>query len=238
MIKNRSKLQYNMINFEPQTHTYKNNNGEVYESVSQVLSKYKKPFDTDFFSRMVAKKRGVSQDVVKEEWKQNTENACSYGKDVHTVVENYLKNGTIDEQNIINEFQKVFPYKRIDVRSEIILWNDTHKIAGTSDIIIDVDDKFFDVLDIKTNKKFDFYNKYNETLLKPLEHLHNCKYSTYGIQLSLYAYMYAAMTGKKPRKLAVLYWNKVAFEIYHMPYMFWDVSVLLKHYSKQPAINN
>lgn len=227
-----------MINFDAITHTYTNDKGEVYQSVSQLLGKYKKPFDTEFYSSLIAKKRGISKDVVKEEWKQNTENACNFGKNVHSIVENYLKDGTIDDEFIISEFNKAFEYKLSNVKSEIILWNDDYKIAGMSDIIVDVNNDFFDVLDVKTNKKFDFHNKYGEALLKPLDHLQNCKYSTYSLQLSLYAYMYSKITGKKPRQLAILYWNKNSFEKYYTPYMFWEVSVLLKHYSKPPNINN
>ena len=220
-----------MINFDPKTHTYTNKDGKIYESVSQIIGKYKKPFDVDFFSKMTAKKRGVSPEVIKEEWKQNTENACSFGKDIHAVVENYIKTGKITDKEVIEQFQKVFDYKN-GIQSEIILWNDEFKIAGTSDIIVDLPNNMFDVLDVKTNKKFDFFNKYGETLLKPLEHLHNCKYTTYSVQLSLYAFMYSKISGRKPRQLAILYWNKSTFEKYNTPYMFWDVNVLLKHYSK------
>lgn len=230
-----------MINFDPKTHTYTNIYGEIYSSVSNVISLYKKPFDSEFFSKMTAKKRGVSPEVIREEWKKNTEEACDYGKEVHSVIEGYLKGvQTKTNSDILNSFCNVFPYKLRDVSSEKILWNDDFKIAGTSDIIVDVNDTFFDVLDIKTNKKFDFNNKYGELLLKPLDHLQNCKYNTYSIQLSLYAYMYSKLTNKRPRNLAILYWcrDSKTFQKYYTPYMFWEVSVLLKHYNSRPAINN
>ena len=221
-----------MIIFDAATHTYTNKQGVKYISISELIGLYKKPFDVEFFSRMVARKRGVSQDVIKDEWKKNTESACAFGKDVHATVENYIKNNVIDEAHIIEEFRKVFPYNKEVINSEHMLWNDDHKIAGTSDIIVDIGNDYFDVLDVKTNKKFDFFNKYGEYLLKPLDHLQNCKYNSYGIQLSLYAFMYSKKTGRKPRQLSVVYWNKTSFEKYYVPYMFWDVNVLLKHYSK------
>jgi len=225
-----------MINFDPVTHTYTNIDGVVYDSVSQLITKYKKPFDVEFYSRRVAKKRGISPDVVKEEWKKNTENACDFGKSIHSLVEEFIK-GNDKQDPIIDKFQSVFDYSS-GINSEIILYNHTHKLAGTSDIIVDIGDKFFDVLDVKTNKKFDFNNKYGDFLLQPLDHLQDCKYNSYSIQLSLYAYMYSKMTGRKPRNLYILYWNKTSFEKYVTPYMFWEVTVLLKHRSEHNVINN
>jgi hypothetical protein len=226
-----------VINFDPITHTYTNSKGEKYESASQLINIYKKPFDVDFFSKNIARKRGISPEAVKEEWKKNTDDACVFGTNVHSIIESYLKTGVDTGDSVITEFIKVFPYK-VGINSEKILWNDEYKIAGTSDIIVDVSSDCFDVLDVKTNKKFDFYNRFNECLLKPLDHLQNCKYSTYGLQLSLYAFMYSKITGKQPRQLAILYWNKVKFEKYYTPYMYWDINILLRHYTKQQVINN
>ena len=227
-----------MIIFDAASHTYTNKEGVKYISISELIGLYKKTFDVDFFSRMVAKKRGISQNVIKEEWKKNTESACAFGKDIHATVEDFIKEGKVDEEHIIEEFRKVFPYTKETINSEYQLYNHEFKIAGTSDIIIDIGSDFFDVLDVKTNKKFDFFNKYGEYMLKPLDHLQNCKYNSYGIQLSLYAFMYSKLTGRKPRQLSIVYWNKATFERYSVPYMFWDVNILLKHYSKPPTINN
>lgn len=225
-----------MINFDAETHTYTNENGEVYDSVSTVIGKYKKPFDAEQASFFVARKRGISQEAVKEEWRLNTEQACDFGSNIHKAIENYLTQYLIEEQDreMINAFQDVFPYDSKDVNSEIILYSDKFKIAGTSDIIVDIGTKYFDVLDIKTNKKFDFHNKYNEYMLTPLEHLTNCKYSGYSLQLSIYAYLYAEKTGKTPRSLSIIYWDreKKIFNRYYTPYMFWDTMVLLKHHLK------
>jgi intein/homing endonuclease len=60
-----------------------------------------------------------------------------------------------------------------------------------------------------TNRVFNFYNPYgHETLHKPFDHLQNCQWSIYTIQLSVYAYMYEMETGKKCRQIWVGYWDK------------------------------
>lgn len=220
-----------MVTFDANTHTYTNEHGEKYISVSTLLGEYKKPFDKEFFSRITAKKRGVSQDVVLKEWEQNTKNACDFGKVVHSIIEDYIKSGIIKDAEIVDAFKKVFIKKYVTIHSERILFSDKDKIAGTSDMIVDVNSDTFDVYDLKTNTKFDFDNKYNEYLLKPVHHLQNCKYNTYALQLSLYAYLYSLETGKKPRRLAIFYWDKKDFQVYNVPYMYWETVVLLKHYN-------
>ena len=67
-------------------------------------------------------------------------------------------------------------------------------------------------------------------MLEPLDHLSVCEHSTYTMQLSLYAYLYEQMTGKKCRKLVIYYLNKDKFVAYHGNYMKAEVKELLKHF--------
>jgi hypothetical protein len=41
-----------------------------------------------------------------------------------------------------------------------ILFSEEHELAGMSDLIVDIDDVYFDVLDHKTNRVFNFHNPY------------------------------------------------------------------------------
>jgi hypothetical protein len=224
-----------MVIFDPTNHTYKNpESGEFYKSVSTLLSQYKKPFDAKFFSKIVAKREGVSQQAILDKWDKNTQEACIKGKDIHSIIEGYIKNDAYDIENLslIDEFKKVFNKEEFKVfHSEKILFSDEHKVAGTSDCIADnIKGNTFDVYDFKTNKNFQFFNKYNEYLLKPLEHLQNCHFNVYALQLSLYAFLYSKMSGKSVRKLALYYYDDTKFNYINVPYMRWDIAVLLKHY--------
>ena len=81
---------------------------------------------------------------------------------------------------------------------ERIMFSQEYEIAGMSDLIIDIDDIWFDVADWKTNNIFNYYNPYGyETLHKPFDHLQNCQWSIYSIQLSVYALMYEMETGRR-----------------------------------------
>jgi len=225
-----------MVIFDETQHKYTNPlNNKVYISVSQLLKKYKEPFDSDFFASKVAKRDGKTKEQVLEEWNKNTLAACNKGTEIHNIFENYLNTGKVEKKNkkYIVELKKVFDkneYKKIN--SELILHNDTYEVAGTSDIVADVNDEYFDVLDFKTNKKFLFYSKYGKYLKHPLNNLQECQYNDYSLQLSLYAFLYSNQTNKKVRQISILYHDGSQFHRYPVPYLYWEVTALLNHYGK------
>ena len=92
-----------------------------------------------------------------------------------------------------------------------------------SDLIIDIDEVYFDVLDHKTNRVFNFFDPFgNKTLFKPFDHMQACHWSVYSLQLSVYAYMYELEFPKrKCRQIVVLYWDKekMTFEKIHIMYL-------------------
>jgi hypothetical protein len=92
----------------------------------------------------------------------------------------------------------------------------------------------FSVFDLKTNKKFNLYSPYAEYMLKPLTHLTVSEYTTYGLQLSLYAYMYQSMTGMKVNQLGVMYYERESkkFNYYPIPYMKNDIMKMLDYYAE------
>ena len=222
-----------MVIFDEGKHTYFNpDTKRFYISVSKLLSLYKEPFDKDYHANRVALREGVKKEDVINRWAKTTELACEKGINVHSIVEKYIKTGIVDDNALIDALSLVFnkkDYKRI--LSEEIVYNDTYEIAGTSDIICDVNNNLFDVYDFKTNKSFTFENKYNKCLKSPLQNLQQCHYNDYSLQLSLYAFLYGDLTNKKVRKISILYHDGNKFHRYPVPYMFWEVSALLKHYT-------
>jgi len=71
-----------------------------------------------------------------------------------------------------------------------------------------------------TNKKFNFFSPYGNTLLKPFEHLQECQYSVYSLQLSVYALMYEMETGKKCRQIWIGYWDRETLSFSKIPVMY------------------
>jgi len=222
-----------MVIFDEGKHTYFNpETKRFYISVSRLLALYKEPFDKDFHANRVALREGIKKEDVINRWAKTSEVACQKGVSVHSIVENYIKTGVVEDVDLIDALNVVFNKKGFKrVLSEEIVYNDTYEVAGMSDIICDVNDNVFDVYDFKTNKSFTFESKYNKWLKNPLQNLQQCHYNDYSLQLSLYAFLYGSLTNKKVRKISILYHDGNKFHNYPVPYMFWEVSALLKHYS-------
>jgi len=229
-----------MLVFDPIAHSYKNEfTGEIYMSASAVLSKFKKPFDADAVAERVAKKRKCTVAEVKAEWKQANDFSKEYGTEIHAAIEQYNKLGTYDIK-YVDLIQAYIDLDLIDSKRDTLLveqqvYNHEHKIAGTADIIRIKDKGGFSVFDFKTNKKFNMYSQYNDYLLSPVEHLPSCEYSNYALQLSLYAYMYQGITGRKINQLGIIYYDreKVKFTHYPVNYMKHEIVAMLEYLKKQ-----
>lgn len=226
-----------MVTFKEDTHQYFNEYGVEYKSGTGFLHLYDKEFDTVGVATKVAIKEGVSVDVILEKWKKNSEEACSYGTNIHLIMENYIKTGIrIPEHNLLyDSFDDITGDMRKwakSVHSEKMLWNDEYQIAGTADLIIDHNKDEFSVGDFKTNKAIHFCSDWGERMLNPISHLSSCNYNLYSLQLSLYAHMYSLLTGKRCRRIFLMHlkngiWNEITAN-----FMKYEIEVMLFHYKK------
>lgn len=230
------------IVFNEQQHSYTNTNtGERYLSATQLLSKFKKYFDKDKHSLRVAEREGVTQQEILERWEQMKDVSIVKGKNIHSLLENYIKKGQMDSgwSWLYNSFekQKELVHREYDtIYSEKLLYDDEFKIAGTCDVLIEKDDEF-SVIDFKTNKKLSTFSPFGEYLLYPIDFLQSCEYNVYALQLSLYAYMYEKIINKKVRSLNIFYLKDDKFIVYNTPYLKFEIKVMLNHY-KQNSINH
>lgn len=232
-----------MIAFDPVKHTYTNTDtNKVYLSVTKLLGKFKPIFEQEKMAQIVAYRRKISVEEVLAEWEKTKNDACDYGTNFHAILEEFNKEGTFEPENeaIIKEFQKTGSYKVSEgTLIEHCVYNHEFQVAGTADIIRPYGE-YFDVVDFKTNKNFTFQSKYDKFLLGPVSHLTECDYSIYALQLSMYAYFYERLTGRKARSLYILYFNreKVTFEKYIIPYLVNDIKNILISYASTPLITN
>lgn len=108
-----------MINFDSTTHTYTRNN-EKYTSVTTLLKQY----------NISADYSNIPTDVLQK--------AAQRGNATHKAIEDYIKTGTIDPNNVdLDNFIKYTVARGIDRTtsiSEEIIYDDTFKIAGTIDL--------------------------------------------------------------------------------------------------------
>ena len=234
------------INFNEITHTYTNiNTGERYISGTQLLSKYKPKFDTDKIAEQSAKKRGMTKEAVLKEWSDAANTATTKGTAIHETIESMLMHISekfhteyaVVAKKAIVEIEKNLG-NTSNITSEMLLWNDKLKIASQSDLVQRYTPPFaehevINVIDYKTNKTIDTYNKYNTYMLEPLNNLMECEYNVYSLQLSLYPYLLEKMYPQaKIGKLAIMWLNPHTEEwkTFAVPYMKYDVIRLLQDY--------
>lgn len=232
------------LEFDAKTHSYLNPfTKEIYISATQLLSKFKKPFDKEATSKRIAEREKVTQDVILARWKKMNDDSKVYGQTVHKVIEDYNKHGEVTPgyEELLDEY-KAFLIKHsllVDTQKSSLLveeklHNHNYKLAGTADMIRIEPEGGFSIFDLKTNKKFNLYSAYAEYMLKPLSHLTVSEYTTYSLQLSLYAYMYQNMTGMRVNQLGVMYYERESkkFNYYAMPYLRSDVINMLDYYAE------
>ncbi len=242
---------------EPILHKYHHRvTGKIYKSVTTTLASIEPHFDAESVSAAIVAQLdtvkqeryiGLNQRQILDYWQLLNDEANVYGTKVHDILERYLlanfwyfppstPEGEF-EQKVIDKFNELKIEYGVAVWPERILFSEQYELAGTSDLIIDVDDIFFDVADYKTNRVFNFFNPYGyETLHKPFDHMQAAQYSIYNLQLSVYAYMYMLEFPKrKCRQIYVLYWDKTkeVFEKINMPFLKHEAKALIElhHYN-------
>ena len=246
-----------IIYLEPIEHKYIHRvTGKKYKSVTTTLTSIEPHFDSENVAQAIVnqsddKKQeryiGMSKPQILEYWQMLNDEANVYGSKVHDIVERYLlankwyfppdtEEGRFEEK-VIRAFDALNVDEGETMWPERTMFAEQYELAGMSDLIIDINDVFFDVLDYKTNRVFNFFNPYGyETLYRPFEHMQACQWSIYTLQLSVYAYMYELEFPKrKCRQICVLYWDKVTekFEKIQIMYMKKEAKQLIEmhHYN-------
>jgi len=177
-IKNKQK----QICFDEDKHTYVYRNGKAFTPVSTVIEKFKEPFDEKYHSERIAKKRGVSQEQVLEEWDEKRTSACEKGNRVHLEKEKMVHGLVEPGRHVMRLYEKGWK----PIGTEVILFDEDSGVAGQADLIMHDSDKII-ILDWKTNsKKIDRKNPYGKFFKEPFENVPDTLYGKYKLQLNFY----------------------------------------------------
>ena len=222
------------VTFVEETHKYYNSLGEEYISCTNLIKKFTPEFKSEELAEKIAKRDNIKVEDVLKKWNEAGKTATDFGTKIHKCMEGYVKHNPLlidDEWKDVTKtgYQLLLDdTKDGEIESEKLLYNHEYKIAGQSDIVFTNNHIVYNIADFKTNKKIDFYSKYNEYMLYPLNHLQHCNYNEYALQLSLYAFMLQQPIGK----MFLLHLNKETktWTKIPMPYMKHEVMVLLKYY--------
>ena len=230
----------NKLKFDPKYHKYTIGN-ILLKSVTTFLSQFKKPFDVEYWSAHVAKKRGISKGEVKQEWKEKANKSSAMGTNVHKYAEDKaaIKQGkkiTLPKPKDIKETRRMSAVDKFfddhphlkPVAAEEQLYNIEYRLAGTLDYRVVCDEGYYYLIDWKTNKVIDTENKYREKMLYPLEHLDNCHLMEYSLQLSLYKYMIEKSLGIKIKGMYLIHLQAKGYKQYECEYMEDEIKLILE----------
>jgi len=226
---------------EPELHKYFDSDGKEYLSVSKLISLLSEKFEDT-----IAYRRAT--EATKAEWKEKGRVASTHGTNIHNALELYNQTGQI----LIENAQLEAPIKSIigeykdyhQTHDEVCLFNKEYRVAGTTDKICIVSrskDSEVDLADFKTNisKGIYFFSPYKKRLYSPFDHLQDCNYVKYSFQLSIYAYFFELLTGRRVRHLYIHFippHNMLEHRKIPVIYLRNDVKLLLDTY-KQQIIN-
>jgi hypothetical protein len=189
-------------------HTYSDNTGEKYKSVSSILSLIKPKFDLESKAMEYASKRKMDVEDVLSLWEEKKNVGLNFGTLIHDNIETYFLEKKVPQERYSEIIKEIYDLVYVDsAYSELICFDKIKNICGTADYVQFKDNSFI-ISDFKTNLKFNFENQFQDKfLLSPVNHLPNSEYFIYALQLSFYARMISNLTGLICESLNI-YWLK------------------------------
>ncbi len=195
--------------FDSGSHTY-TKNGKKLISVTTFINQFKNKFDSDYHSKRIAEKQGVSQEEILKLWSDKAKKSCDIGTAIHKIFEDYIDGKfcvlgneividfvDLEIEHLVDFYPKskvaiqfikdFFVTERlIPVYTEYIVHNDN--LAGQVDLICkDKEDNYY-ILDFKTNDKIETFS-YNKKMLGVFSEINDCNFYHYSLQLSIYKKM-------------------------------------------------
>lgn len=210
--------KFNHILYRDSDHSYFNQeSGNRLISVTQALKKFE-PDNWKFILKACAKKLGITPEELQADWNEK----ARIGQERGTFRHNYL-----EKRQDREIFEEVIPCiesylkncEDITISKEIVIGNDI--IGGRLDNLSLRPSKDKLVLkDWKFNKKFETTSKYK--LCNGLQHLPNCEFYKYALQVSLYKYILDIDCD-----LEVIWFNEDDYTIFEVPYLKDEVELIL-----------
>lgn len=83
------------IVFTEDSHSYTDTLGNKYLSTTQLLHRYQKEFDKDYWLKKKSKELHISEDRLAEQWETITKEACEQGTSYHSQLEDGIKSNSM-----------------------------------------------------------------------------------------------------------------------------------------------
>jgi len=185
------------MKFDEETHKY-THKGEEYISVTTLIGLFFEKFNADevidtYYNNWQKDKKskyyGLSKEEIKELWSNETETGSRF----HKAIEDYLKGKYYDFTNLEPEFEQFLEFLNdysslLSIDSEILVYDEELKIAGTVDAIFyDRKTNSYVIIDWKRVKNID--KQGYKRAKYPISEVYDCNYYKYLLQLNIYRYL-------------------------------------------------
>lgn len=191
------------IKFYNPTHTYiiDGSCDDVISSTT-IIHKYFGKFDADGIANNIVRSSKwrndpsykyykMSASAIKKMWRDSGKEASELGTKMHEKIEYFYNDNEVDLLEDEKEFEYFLNFyedhQDLQIyRTEWVVFISELKIAGSIDAVFINDDGTLSLKDWKRAKQIDFKSYGNKTAIAPFEHLPDCNYSQYSLQLNLY----------------------------------------------------
>lgn len=203
------------IKFFDEGHVYEVDGDRGYTSVTTFIHKYFQEFDA---KKVIKKMRnspkwesspyyGKTDEEIMDQWETKKINSAESGTLMHLQIENFYNEQEVQTEKIsteweyFNNFHKDFD--KIPYRTEWYVFDEESRLAGSIDMIFRAEadnDVDLIIVDWKRTLELKLGNHFQKGL-QPIEHLDDCNFVHYSLQLNTYKYILEKNYGKKIRSM-------------------------------------
>ncbi len=185
------------IVFHEDEHKYTYNGYEC-RSVTTLLKDYKHIFDDVLTAGKYAKKHGMELIDVLKNWDQIREKSGTIGTEVHRYAEmKFLQKAYIPHWYEYDPPMQLLTYvdnfyhdtkdKLIPIKLEFVIGSFNKRLCGMIDKLFwNIKAQELQIWDYKTSKKIETSSPFKNKMRNGLQHLDDCEYNTYSLQLGIY----------------------------------------------------
>lgn len=198
-----------IIKFTPHDHQYVSDGETKWVSVTSFVSNFKQPFDVEKTAERSSKSKkskwyGMTPEAIKAAWKSEAKRATDLGTFYHDQRERDIcELDTIERRGVTipiikpieKDGVKHSPDQRLQegIYPEHMVYLQSAGLCGQSDLV-EVINGVVHITDYKTNKEiktngFMSWDGKEQMMLAPVNHLGDCNFNHYALQLSLYMYI-------------------------------------------------
>ena len=206
MLNNNIHVRDIRIQFDEPTHIYTIDDSSINViSVTTFLHLFFEKFDSDkVIDQMMSNKekfdhgpyKSMTKIEIQDKWLKDGQHASKLGTEMHKNIENFYQQGLIIKDNkefdyFLNFHQdEIIAKGLIPYRSEWSIFIENIKLAGQLDMLYKHPyNNTYILYDWKRSKNIVYKNYCKKNCLYPLEHLSDCNYTHYSLQLNLYKYI-------------------------------------------------